>query len=86
MSQEVLCKLKEHKNDGEVFLQITDEYLREIAPLLGDCLKIRRVINDALVNSSDVSEPCMHNIAVSENNNCLLVSNFIAPSRLSITF
>ena len=28
--------LNEHKIDGEVFLALTDEYLQEIAPLLGD--------------------------------------------------
>ena len=36
ISQEVLEKLEEHKIDGEVFLGLNDEYLREVAPLLGD--------------------------------------------------
>ena len=30
----------EHKIDGEVLLQLNDEHLKEIAPLLGDRLKV----------------------------------------------
>jgi len=37
----VLDKIVEHKIDGETFLLLNDEYLREIAPLLGDRLKIK---------------------------------------------
>ena len=55
LSQEVLRKLEEHKIDGEVFLGLNDEYLREVAPLLGDRLKIKRVIYSALTMSSSVS-------------------------------
>lgn len=40
----VLDKIIEHKIDGETFLLLNDEYLREIAPLLGDRLKIKKVI------------------------------------------
>lgn len=55
LSQEVLRKLEEHKVDGEVFLGLNDEYLREVAPLLGDRLKIKRVIRFTLEKSSSVS-------------------------------
>jgi len=40
----VLDKIVEHKIDGETFLLLNDEYLREIAPLLGDRLKIKKII------------------------------------------
>ena len=44
ISEDILKKIVEHKIDGEVFLSLNDEYLREIAPLLGDRLKIKRVL------------------------------------------
>lgn len=40
--------MKEHKIDGEVFVALNDEYLREIARLLGDRLKIKRALATAL--------------------------------------
>lgn len=42
LSQDVLRQLEEHKIDREVFLGLNDEYLREVAPLLGDRLKIKK--------------------------------------------
>ena len=44
LSSDILQKIVDHKMDGEVFLSLNDEYLREIAPLLGDWLKIRRML------------------------------------------
>ena len=43
ISEDVLEEIVEHKIDGEVFRDLNDDYLREIAPLLGDRLKIKRV-------------------------------------------
>ena len=54
ISDEILERFKEHKIDGSVFLELNDEYLREIAPRLGDRLKLKRIITRAL-NSSLVS-------------------------------
>ena len=34
VSDSVFEKIREHKIDGEVFLSLNDEYLREIAPYL----------------------------------------------------
>lgn len=34
--EEVLDNIIKHKIDGEIFLTLQDESLREIAPLLGD--------------------------------------------------
>ena len=51
ISDDILEKVKEHKIDGEVFVALNDEYLREIAPLLGDRLKIKRAIATALAVS-----------------------------------
>ena len=55
LSDGVVEKVKEHKIDGEVFLALDDDYLREIAPLLGDRLKMKRVITDAISANSTVS-------------------------------
>ena len=55
LSDGVVEKVKEHKIDGEVFLALDDDYLREIAPLLGDRLKMKRVIADAISANSAVS-------------------------------
>jgi hypothetical protein len=54
ISDEVLERFKEHEIDGSVFLELNDEYLREIAPRLGDRLKLKRIITRAL-NSSPCS-------------------------------
>ena len=40
--ENILEKMKEHKIDGEAFLALNEEYLREISPLIGDRLKIKR--------------------------------------------
>ena len=50
LSDDILQKIVDHKIDGEVFLSL-DEYLREIAPLLGDWLKIRCVLAATLCQS-----------------------------------
>ena len=55
ISDSVFEKIREHKRDDEVFLSLNDEYLRGIAPLLGDQLKIKRVITAALSNAATVS-------------------------------
>lgn len=55
LSSDILQKIVDHKIDGEVFLSLNDEYLREIAPLLGDRLKIRRVVAATLAKVSTVS-------------------------------
>ncbi len=47
VSESTLKKIVAHKIDGEVFLEIDDEYLREIAPLVGDRLKIKKAIHKA---------------------------------------
>ncbi|CAI8043911.1 hypothetical protein GBAR_LOCUS24386 [Geodia barretti] len=49
LSESILDNILEHKIDGEVFLSLNDENLREIAPLLGDRLKIKRLISETLV-------------------------------------
>ena len=47
ISDEILERFEEHKIDGSVFLELNDEYLREIAPRLGDRLKLKRIIAKA---------------------------------------
>lgn len=55
ISENILEKIREHKIDGEVFLALNDEYLQEVAPLLGDRLKIKRTVTAALTRTSTVS-------------------------------
>ena len=55
ISEDVLENVIDHKIDGEVFLDLNDAYLKEIAPLLGDRLKIRRAITSVLAGRSTVS-------------------------------
>ena len=45
ISEEIITAFKEHKIDGSAFVELNDEYLREVAPLIGDRLKIKRLIN-----------------------------------------
>jgi hypothetical protein len=51
----VYDKIAEHKIDGEIFMSLTEEYLREVAPLLGDRVRIKRILNSLLVTCSSVS-------------------------------
>ena len=44
LEPDVLDRIVEHKIDGETFLVLNDEYLHEISLLLGDRLKIKKVI------------------------------------------
>lgn len=53
LSEDVFKLLNEHKIDGGLFLELDDEYLKEVAPLLGDRLKLKRVMKTAIAN--DVS-------------------------------
>ena len=55
LSESILDKILEHKIDGEVFLSLNDENLREIAPLLGDRLKIKRLISETVAKLDTVS-------------------------------
>jgi len=55
ISESILEAIEDHKIDGGVFMELTEEYLREIAPLLGDRLKIKRAIRLALSMNSPVS-------------------------------
>jgi hypothetical protein len=51
----VIENIKKHKINGELFLQLTEEYMREIAPLLGDRIKLKRIISTALEPATPVS-------------------------------
>ena len=55
ISGDILEKIIAHKIDGEVFLEIDDEYLREIAPLVGDRVKMKRAIRTAVNLTTRVS-------------------------------
>ena len=47
ISEDVLSNLRRHKVDGKIFVQLNKEYLREVAPLLGDRLKLKKGISEA---------------------------------------
>ena len=48
LSKDVVSLIQEHKIDGGAFVELEDESLKEIAPLLGDRLKLKRIIKAAL--------------------------------------
>ena len=56
ISDDVLEKVIAHKIDGEEFLEMDDEYLREITPLVGDRIKIKRAIRTVVNMTSRVSQ------------------------------
>lgn len=49
IDEDIIENFKRHKIDSSVFIQLTDEYLRELAPLLGDRLKIKRAVSQCLI-------------------------------------
>lgn len=48
LSDDILDCVITHKIDGETFLELNDEYLKEIAPRLGDRLKLKKLIQAAV--------------------------------------
>jgi len=44
ISEGVLSAIANNKIDGEIFLEIDEESLREIAPLIGDRAKLKKII------------------------------------------
>ena len=36
--------IRKHNIDGATFLQLNEEYLKELAPLLGDRMKLKKII------------------------------------------
>ena len=44
LEDHVLENIKKHKINGQTFLQLKEEYLKEVAPPLGDRLKLKKVI------------------------------------------
>ena len=54
---DVLENIRIHKIDGAAFLQLNEEYLREVAPLLGDRIKLKSVVSNAHEPPSPVATP-----------------------------
>ena len=48
VDEAILTNIKKHKIDGLLFVQLNDEYLREIAPLLGDRLRLKNITTRVL--------------------------------------
>ena len=44
LEDHVLENIKKHKIDGQTFLQLNEEYPKEVAPPLGDRLKLKKDI------------------------------------------
>ena len=49
--------LREHKVNGEIFAQLDEEYLRELAPLLGDRVRLKKIISAAFEPASVTQIP-----------------------------
>ena len=48
VDEAILINIKKHKIDGSLFVQLSDEYLHEIALLLGDRLQLKNIITRVL--------------------------------------
>lgn len=57
VDSEVFENIKRHKITGDIFLQLDEEYLREIAPLLGDRIRLKKIISSSLEPVSLASTP-----------------------------
>ena len=44
LEDHVLENVKKHKIDGQTFLQLDEEYLKDVTPLLGDRVRLKKVI------------------------------------------
>ena len=54
---DVLENFKRHKVNGEIFAQLDEEYLRELAPLLGDRVRLKKIISAAFEPASVTQTP-----------------------------
>lgn len=63
ISEDVLKRIEDQRIDGEVFLALDDEYMREIAPLLGDRVKLKKVLNSATSSVSVNQEKEIVNVS-----------------------
>ena len=57
VSGDILDNIIDQKIDGEVLLALDDASMKEIAPLLGDRVKIKRVIKCVLSKTPSYSIP-----------------------------
>ena len=48
----VCDNIRKHKIDGQIFIQLNEEYLREVAPLLGDRVRLKQIISSSLEPST----------------------------------
>ena len=44
LEDHVLENVKKHKIDGQTFLQLDEEYLKDVTPLFGDRVRLKKVI------------------------------------------
>ena len=54
----VLESFLKHKISGDVFLELTEEYLRELVPLLGERLRVKRAVVKAQTTTPSVVSLC----------------------------
>ncbi len=64
LDEDVIESMRRHKIDGVTFLQLNEEYLRELAPLLGDRMKLKRIITAGFeaISSQTVESVHKHNL------------------------
>lgn len=76
---EVLNNFVKHKICkicGAVFLELTDEYLRELIPLLGDRIQVKRAIMKAMDSTEQV---CLHLVSNSCELLCSILFLYLVP-------
>lgn len=59
ISEDALQAIAANEIDGEMFIELNDEYLRELAPKLCDRIRLKKAVNMALSLTSPVSKAIM---------------------------
>ena len=64
LDKDVIESMRRHKIDGVTFLQLNEEYLRELAPLLSDRMKLKRIVTAGFeaISSQTVESAPKHNL------------------------
>ena len=56
VSSDVASKIRDHKINGELFLELGDEELKEVAPALGDRAQLKKLQRTLTETSNQVNE------------------------------
>ena len=57
--RDIASLIEEHGIDGETFCEMTDTHLSEIAPRIGDRVKLKRIQDSGIYTVNKVNKPCL---------------------------